>query len=36
MFRMITRRVKKIVAWVLAIVVVMLLATGAWYVVTVV
>jgi len=31
MLRMITRRVKKIVAWVLAVVVVLLLASGAWW-----
>jgi uncharacterized protein HemX len=33
---MITRRVKAIVAWAVAIVVVLLLGTGLWYVLTVV
>jgi len=36
MFRMVVRRVKKIVAWLLAVVVVLFLASGAWWVWTVV
>lgn len=32
MFRMVTRRVKKLIAWALAIAVVALLALGGWYV----
>lgn len=34
MFRMVVWRVKKIVAWMLAIVVVVLLASGAWWLVS--
>jgi len=34
MFRMVTRRIKKLVAWVLALAVVVLLVAGLWAVVT--
>jgi len=36
MFQMVVRRVKKIIAWVLALVVVLLIASGAWWLLTVV
>jgi hypothetical protein len=36
MFRMIQRRIKKLIAWAVALVVVALLGTGLWYVATVV
>jgi hypothetical protein len=34
MFNMVLRRVKKILAWVFAIVVVLLLGSGGWYLLT--
>lgn len=34
MLRMITRRIKKLIAWAIAIVVVSWLGAGAWYLVT--
>lgn len=36
MYRMIVHRVKKLIAWALAIVVVVMLAAGAWWLVSVV
>lgn len=36
MLRMVTRRIKKLIAWALAILVLLLIATGAWALVTVV
>lgn len=36
MFRMVVYRVKKLIAWALAIVVVLLLVSGAWWLVTLV
>lgn len=36
MFRMVTRRIKKLVAWILAVLVVLLMASGAWWLLTLV
>lgn len=36
MFRMITRRIKKLIAWAVALLVLAILATGTYYIVTVV